>query len=94
MWLKTIVGDHYINLPRIWRHKIMHSSAGSSIPFITISEIKAVSVFSGTFSTNESIRAYAAFLIGIPSSFLCLNGPKSTSVISSGLILVSAYVTS
>jgi len=64
----------------------MHSSAASSSPLMATSVIVLQSAFSGIFSSMVSNRSNAAFLIGIPSSTLCLNGPRSTSVMSSGLI--------
>lgn len=74
---------------KILRHWIMHSSAVSSSPLIADCTASSGSTLSGTFSIMVSIRPYAAFLTGIPSSTLCLKQPRSTSLIREGSIAVN-----
>jgi len=70
----------------------MHSSAVSSRPLTMMSIIAFMFNFSAILSTRVPNSAYADFLIGIPSSTLCLNGPRSTSFMYLGLIWVSTNV--
>jgi len=57
-----------------------------------ISIIALIFNFSAILSTSVPSRAYADFLIGIPSSTLCLKGPRSTSFMYLGFIWVSTKV--
>lgn len=90
MQLRTTMMEFWLILAKMFKLSTMHSSAVSERPTRTIvSTTWARSMLSLARSYKVSKSWKAAFLMDSPLSTLCLKGPRSTSSISSGLILVS-----